>query len=83
MLSRNRVEVARRIEPEEGAESVGEGGDCNEEVLEKCDVGKLDVSRDFRPNFRMATGNERKLWLSVGNGELLGEREEGVGVGVV
>ena len=64
------------MEPEELAESVGEGDDCNEDVSEKRDIDKPYASSEILPNFGMAAG------LSAGNGERLGEREEGVCVGV-
>jgi hypothetical protein len=62
LFSRKTVEFANRIEPEpaEWAESVGEGGGCNEDVSDVYELGEPMGSREFRADFRMGAGKERK-----------------------
>ncbi len=66
LLSRNTVEVAQRIEPDEWADRVGEGGGCKEDASEVCEAGELGASREFREFLRIGVGSERKPWLSEG-----------------
>ena len=53
------VEVANQIEPEEWVESMGEGGGCNEDVSDVCELGEATASSGCRA--------ERKPWLSAGD----------------
>ena len=67
LFSRNSVEVAKRIELEEWAESVGEGGGWIEDVSEACEVGEPNASREFRADSKFGGGRERNPRSSVGD----------------
>lgn len=75
LFSRNTVEVAQRIEPEEIADRVGEGGGCKEDASDVWEAGELGISREFRVFLRIGVGRERKPWASAG--ELAWPRGEG------
>ena len=45
---------------------MGEGGGCNEDVSDVCELGEPTASREFRADLRMGVGRERNAWLSVG-----------------
>ena len=41
-------------------EGRGKGGGCNEDVSDACELGEPMPSREFRADFRMGVGKERK-----------------------
>ena len=45
---------------------MGEGGGCNDDATDVCELGEPTASREFRADSRIGVGKERKPWLSVG-----------------
>ena len=66
LLSRNVVEFAQRIETEEWAERVGEGGGFIEDPSEVGETEEVGESREFCLDRRMGVGGDRKPCVSEG-----------------